>query len=151
MLKCINRLAQRDIEAMIDHVVGNKFIPADIRQDIIERTDANDIIKASCPTAVPLTPVARLDTAEARLEAVIHAVDLVRRPLEAFYNSLSDEHKQRFENMGSRGRGQAPILGLFRCSWPRDVRSLSSSASILIARAPLRSWRTARPPLSLQN
>jgi hypothetical protein len=31
---------------------------------------ANDIIKASCPTAVPLTPVARLDTAEARLEAV---------------------------------------------------------------------------------
>ena len=35
----INRLAQRDIEAMIDGVVGNKFIPASIRQDIIERTD----------------------------------------------------------------------------------------------------------------
>ena len=27
--------------------------------------------------------------------------------------------------------------------WPRDVRLLSSSASILIARIPLRSWRTA--------
>ena len=35
----INRLAQRDIEAMIDHVVGNKMIPASIRKDIIERTD----------------------------------------------------------------------------------------------------------------
>ena len=35
----LNRLAQRDIEAMIDGVVGNKFIPASIRQDIIERTD----------------------------------------------------------------------------------------------------------------
>jgi class 3 adenylate cyclase/predicted ATPase len=35
----INRLAQRDIEAMIDRVVGNKLIPANIRQDIIERTD----------------------------------------------------------------------------------------------------------------
>ena len=35
----INRLAQRDIEAMIDGVVGNKLIPANIRQDIIERTD----------------------------------------------------------------------------------------------------------------
>jgi predicted ATPase/class 3 adenylate cyclase len=35
----INRLAQRDIEAMIDSIVGNKFIPANIRQDIIERTD----------------------------------------------------------------------------------------------------------------
>jgi class 3 adenylate cyclase/predicted ATPase len=35
----INRLAQRDIEAMIDSVVGNKFIPAGVRHDIIERTD----------------------------------------------------------------------------------------------------------------
>ena len=35
----INRLAQRDIDAMIDGVVGNKLIPANIRQDIIERTD----------------------------------------------------------------------------------------------------------------
>ena len=35
----LNRLAQRDIEAMIDSVVGNKLIPASIRQDIIERTD----------------------------------------------------------------------------------------------------------------
>jgi predicted ATPase len=35
----INRLPQREIEAMIDGVVGNKFIPASIRHDIIERTD----------------------------------------------------------------------------------------------------------------
>ena len=35
----INRLAQRDIEAMIDRVVGNKLIPASVRKDIIERTD----------------------------------------------------------------------------------------------------------------
>ena len=35
----INRLAPRDIEAMIDGVVGNKFIPTSVRHDIIERTD----------------------------------------------------------------------------------------------------------------
>jgi predicted ATPase len=35
----INRLAQRDIEAIIDGVVGNKLIPAGVRKDIIERTD----------------------------------------------------------------------------------------------------------------
>jgi class 3 adenylate cyclase/predicted ATPase len=35
----INRLAERDIGAMIDGVVGNKPIPTNIRQDIIERTD----------------------------------------------------------------------------------------------------------------
>jgi class 3 adenylate cyclase/predicted ATPase len=35
----INRLAERDIGAMIDRVVGNKRLPANIRQDIMERTD----------------------------------------------------------------------------------------------------------------
>jgi class 3 adenylate cyclase len=35
----LNRLAQRDIEAMIDRVVGNKVVPASVRHDIIERTD----------------------------------------------------------------------------------------------------------------
>ena len=35
----INRLGERDIDAMIDGVVGNKLLPASIRQDIIERTD----------------------------------------------------------------------------------------------------------------
>ena len=35
----INRLGERDIGAMIDGVVGNQLIPANIRRDIIERTD----------------------------------------------------------------------------------------------------------------
>jgi predicted ATPase len=35
----IGRLAQREVDAMIDQVVGNKLLPASIRQDIIERTD----------------------------------------------------------------------------------------------------------------
>jgi class 3 adenylate cyclase/predicted ATPase len=35
----INRLAERDISGMIDRVVGNKPLPANIRRDIIERTD----------------------------------------------------------------------------------------------------------------
>jgi predicted ATPase len=39
MTLMLNRLGQRDIEAIIDSVVGNKLIPANIRQDIVERTD----------------------------------------------------------------------------------------------------------------
>jgi class 3 adenylate cyclase len=35
----INRLAEREVSAMIDRLVGNKPMPASIRQDIIERTD----------------------------------------------------------------------------------------------------------------
>ena len=35
----INRLAEYEIAAMIDRVTGNKALPANIRQDIIDRTD----------------------------------------------------------------------------------------------------------------
>ena len=35
----INRLTERQVDAMIDGVVGNKLLPAGIRQDIVERTD----------------------------------------------------------------------------------------------------------------
>ena len=35
----INRLTERDAGAMIDRIVGNKRLPANIHQDIIERTD----------------------------------------------------------------------------------------------------------------
>ena len=34
-----NRLTRREVEAMIDSVAGNKPMPANIRQEIIERTD----------------------------------------------------------------------------------------------------------------
>ena len=35
----LNRLGHRDAGTMIDRVVGNKLLPANVRQDIIERTD----------------------------------------------------------------------------------------------------------------
>src|SRR5262249_57406017 len=35
----LNRLAPREVGTIIDHIVGNKPLPANMRQDIIERTD----------------------------------------------------------------------------------------------------------------
>ena len=35
----LSRLAPRDIDVMIDHIVGNNALPVAVRQDIIERTD----------------------------------------------------------------------------------------------------------------
>ena len=72
---------------------------------------ANDVVKSSCPTAIPLTPAARLDAAEARLEAMMKAVDIVHGPLQKFYNSLSDEQRQRFDAMGNTGDGRATAGG----------------------------------------
>jgi class 3 adenylate cyclase/predicted ATPase len=35
----INRLAEREVGAMIDRIVGNKVLPASLRRDMVERTD----------------------------------------------------------------------------------------------------------------
>jgi len=62
---------------------------------------AGDQLQSSCPTAVPKSPVARLDTVEARLGAMVDAIEAVRPSLKNFYASLSDEQKARFNLMGS--------------------------------------------------
>jgi LTXXQ motif family protein len=72
---------------------------------------ADDAVKASCPTAIPLTPVARLETAQARIQAVIKAIDVVRGPLQKFYDSLSDEQQQRFAAMRNTRGSSAPAGG----------------------------------------
>ena len=80
----------------------------DLREASIK---ASDNIKASCPTAIPLTPVARLDAAEQRLDAMISAVQVVHDPLEKFYDSLSDEQKQKLDAIGKAGGPQGQPEG----------------------------------------
>ena len=53
------------------------------------------IVKAACPTTAALTPTGRLAEMQARIEAMLHAVDTVRVPLEQFYDSLTDEQKAK--------------------------------------------------------
>jgi class 3 adenylate cyclase/predicted ATPase len=48
----LNRLGEREIVAMIDRVVGNKALPADIRQDIVERTDGIPLFAEEMTKAV---------------------------------------------------------------------------------------------------
>jgi hypothetical protein len=63
---------------------------------------AADVFKTSCPAryALPLTPPGRLRAMTVRLQATLEAVQTVRPPLETFYNSLSDEQKARFNELG---------------------------------------------------
>ena len=64
----INRWAERDIDAMIDGVVGNKHLPASVRQDIIERSDGIPLFVEEITKAV--LEAANEGTAE-RVVAVI--------------------------------------------------------------------------------
>ncbi len=67
---------------------------------------ANDVIKQSCPTAIPLTPIARLDTAEKRLQSMVEAVQIVRPPLEKFYTSLDRGAEATLRSTGKIGKGR---------------------------------------------
>jgi hypothetical protein len=68
-------------------------------------SQASDIIKSSCPSSVPLTPIGRLDAAGQRLDATIKAIQIVRSPLERFYQALSDGQRQRFNAMNGPTEG----------------------------------------------
>jgi len=57
---------------------------------------AVNILQAACPNELPSTPTGRLTAMRSRVEAMQQAVQVVRPALEAFYGSLSDEQKERF-------------------------------------------------------
>jgi LTXXQ motif family protein len=62
--------------------------------------NAGDQLQSSCSTAVPKSPVGRLDTVAARLNAVADAIRAIRPSLKNFYASLSDDQKAKFNMMG---------------------------------------------------
>jgi hypothetical protein len=70
--------------------------------------NAAEVFKASCPSenAFPLTPPGRLAAMTARLQATLEAVRTVRPALDRFYASLTDEQKERFNEIGPKQQPQ---------------------------------------------
>ncbi len=73
-------------------------------------TQAADLLKASCLTADPLTPPARLAAVGKRLDTMLLAVKLVSSALNNLYGTLSDEQKARFEAIGPQRTSQFEAL-----------------------------------------
>src|SRR5512139_1974424 len=90
-----------DIERKVGLDPDQKQLLGDVRK---ASQDAAAVFKASCPaeSVFPLTPPGRLGAMTARLDATLQAVQTVRPPLEKFYNSLSDEQKERFNQIGPK-------------------------------------------------
>ena len=95
---------------------GVTDLPVDYIEQTIQPTDqqrkalvalkaassqASDVLKASCSSEALLTPLGRLDTVQKRLDGMVQAVGIVRTPLDNFYNSLSEEQRQRFAALGT--------------------------------------------------
>jgi class 3 adenylate cyclase/predicted ATPase len=82
----INRLTPHDVEAMIDRVIGNRQLAANVRQEIIERTDGiplfveemtKAVLEAESPTVAERTVAAVPSTAMA-VPATLHASLMAR-------------------------------------------------------------------------
>ena len=80
------------------HPTGDQIAALDNLKSAASK--AADVLKASCPGEAPLTPVSRLDAMEKRFGSLVQAVEIVRTPLESFYNSLTDQQRQRFDAIG---------------------------------------------------
>lgn len=90
-----------EIERKVGLNADQKQLLGDVRK---ASQDAAAVFKASCPpeNAFPLTPPGRLDSMTARLDATLQTVQTVRPALERFYDSLSDEQKERFNELGPK-------------------------------------------------
>ena len=72
---------------------------------------ADNVLRASCPKDVPLTPVGRLDVMTKRMQALQQAVQMMRAPLQRFVDSLDQPQKERVEALARGGSGGANNLG----------------------------------------
>ena len=87
----LNRLGKRDIDAMIERVVGNQSLPENVRQDIIERTDGVPLFVEEMTKAV-------LETGSEA--AAVQAISMAPSPAVAVPASLHASLMARLDRLG---------------------------------------------------
>lgn len=113
--------------ADIQHKVGlngeQKQLLGEVRK---AAADAAATFKASCPAenTFPLTPPGRLTAMTGRLQATLEAVKIVKPALDKFYNSLSDEQKERFNQLGPQQPANNPET---TAALPHDAKSCTEA------------------------
>jgi predicted ATPase/class 3 adenylate cyclase len=87
----LNRLGHREVDTMIDRVIGDELLPAGVRKDIIERTDGNPLFVEEMTKAVL--------EAGGELEAVQTAA-AIPAPVRAVPASLHASLMARLDRLG---------------------------------------------------
>ena len=92
----------------IERAVGPNILQRDALEQL-RRTLAQAIehIAAACPAAMPATVAERLKTIQDRIWAMHDALLTIRLPFETFYNSLTDELRQRLRREELKSAGLA--------------------------------------------
>ena len=112
---------------------------------------ASAILNASCPSEPPLTPPARLDAVESRLEATIQAIEIVRPPLVNLYASLSDEQSQRLNAIGAKEARYGSGTAASRSSGAAALASLCGDQATNFTRLPSQRIQEIVKPIGPQE
>jgi hypothetical protein len=83
----IDRIEQAVTPTADQRALLDDFANASIR--------AAQAIKEACPTTIAFAPTGRMDAMQKRIAGMVQAIDIVRPPLDKFYNSLNEEQKAR--------------------------------------------------------
>jgi LTXXQ motif family protein len=98
---------------------------------------ASNVLSASCPSEPPLTPLARLDAVETRLEAMRKAIQIVRPPLASLYDSLSDEQRQRLDAIAAEENRHGHATAAADTSGADTLASLCGSQAESFTKLPV--------------
>ncbi len=92
----VNELPIQELEKVVDGDEEQRAALNDVKAATVK---ASDILKQSCSSETPLTPVSRLDAMQRRLQAMAEANEVVKGPLERLYGTMSDLQKQRLDTL----------------------------------------------------
>ena len=112
---------------------------------------ASAVLNASCPNQPPLTPLARLDAVERRLEATIRAIESVRPALATLYDSLNDEQRQRLDAIGAEDIGRGRGTAANGSSGTTNLASLCSDQATNFTRLPVQRIEEVVKPTGQQQ
>ncbi len=90
----ISDLPIQQLEKIIDATPDQRAALSDLKT---ATEKVSNILKQSCPSETPLTPLARLEAMRHRLQAMQEASDVIKVSLLHFYSLLSDTQKQRLK------------------------------------------------------
>jgi hypothetical protein len=90
--------------------IAQQVQPNGDQQDLLDdlkavTAEALETLRAACPSDLPSTPTGRLDAMRSRVEAMLQAVRAIEPALQQFYQSLSDEQKERFNALDTQNTG----------------------------------------------
>ena len=90
----VGDLPIQQLDKIIDATADQRAALSDLKAATAK---ASDILKHSCTSETPLTPLSRLDAMQRRLKAMAEANGVVKAPLIHLYGLFSDAQKQQLE------------------------------------------------------